>query len=76
MDKKRFKYSLFSFIALLAFVGVEAPVLASYSQQHHEFISDDIQVLDIYNDLIVVRINSKEEFEIYMNNKIRPREGN
>ena len=24
----------------------------------------------IYNDLIVVRVNSKEEFEIYMNNKI------
>ena len=44
--------------------------------EEDEFISDDIQVLDIYNDLIVVRINSKEEFEIYMNNKIRPREGN
>ena len=28
---------------MLAFVGVEAPVLASYSQQHHEFISDDIE---------------------------------
>ena len=42
----------------------------------NEFISDDIQVVDIYNDLIVIRVNSEEEFEVYMNNKIKPREGN
>ena len=42
----------------------------------NEFISDDIQVVEIYNDLIVIRVNSEEEFEVYMNNKIKPREGN
>ena len=42
----------------------------------NEFISDNIQVVDIYNDLIVIRVNSEEEFEVYMNNKIKPREGN
>ena len=42
----------------------------------NEFISDNIQVVDIYNDLIVIRVNSEEEFEVYMNNKIKHREGN
>ena len=42
----------------------------------NEFISDNIQVVDIYNDLIVIRVNSEEEFEVYMNSKIKPREGN
>ena len=42
----------------------------------NEFISDNIQVVEIYNDLIVIRVNSEEEFEVYMNNKIKPREGN
>ena len=41
-----------------------------------EFISNDIQIVEIYNDLIVIRVNSEEEFEVYMNNKIKPREGN
>ncbi len=42
----------------------------------NEFISDNIQVVDIYKDLIVIRVNSEEEFEVYMNSKIKPREGN
>ncbi len=42
----------------------------------NEFISDDIQVVEINIDLIVIRVNSEEEFEVYMNNKIKPREGN
>ncbi len=43
--KKSIKHSLFSFIALLAVVVFEAPILASYSQQNINFSSDEIQSL-------------------------------
>jgi len=42
----------------------------------NEFISNNIQLVDIYNDLIIVRVDSENEFEVYMNSKIKPREGN
>ena len=41
--KKRLKYSLFSFVALLTVVSLEAPVLASYSQQNVNIFSEEIE---------------------------------
>ena len=43
--KKSLKHSLFSFIALLAVVGLEAPVLASYSQENINIFSEEIDSL-------------------------------
>ena len=43
--KKSLKHSLFSFIALLAVLGLEAPVLASYSQQNINNFSEEIESL-------------------------------
>ena len=43
--KKSVKHSLFSFVALLAVVGLEAPVLASYSQQNINNFSEEIESL-------------------------------
>ena len=43
--KKSLKHSLFSFIALLAVLGLEAPVLASYSQQNINIFSEEIESL-------------------------------
>ena len=43
--KKSIRHSLFSFIALLAVVGLEAPVLASYSQQNVNIFSEEIESL-------------------------------
>ena len=43
--KKSLKHSLFSFIALLAMLGLEAPVLASYSQQNVNIFSEEIESL-------------------------------
>ena len=43
--KKSIKHSLFSFVALLAVVVFEAPILASYSQQNINFSSDEIKSL-------------------------------
>ncbi len=43
--KKSLKHSLFSFIALLALVGTEAPVLASYSEQNSNIFFEEIESL-------------------------------
>ena len=43
--KKSLKHSLFSFIALLAVVGLEAPVLASYSEQNSNIFFEEIESL-------------------------------
>ena len=44
--------------------------------EENEFIADDIQLIEIYTDLIVVLDNVNDQYEVYMNSQIRPREGN
>ena len=44
--------------------------------EENDFIADDIQLIEIYTDLIVVLDNVNDEYEVYMNSQIRPREGN
>ena len=44
--------------------------------EENEFITDNIQILEIYEDFITIRIDAKDQFEVYMNNQIRPMEGN
>ena len=45
MRNLKFRYSLFSFLGLLAFVSLEAPVLASYTEQNKEFFINEIEYL-------------------------------
>ncbi len=42
----------------------------------NEFISDNIQLLDIGHDWISVRLNAEENYEISINGTITPQEGN
>ena len=44
--------------------------------EENEFATDDIQILEIYEDFIVIRIGSEDQYEVYMNNQIRSMEGN
>ena len=44
--------------------------------EENEFITDDIQILEIYEDFVVIRIGSEDQYEVYMNNQIRSMEGN
>ena len=44
--------------------------------EENEFATDDLQVLEIYETFIVVRVDSKDEYEVFMNGQISPREGN
>ena len=42
----------------------------------NEFISDNIQLLDIGHDWISVRLNAEENYDISINGTITPQEGN
>ena len=44
--------------------------------EENEFATDDIQILEIYEDFVVIRIGFEDQYEVYMNNQIRPMEGN
>jgi hypothetical protein len=44
--------------------------------EENEFATDSLQILEIYEDFIVIRVDAKDQFEVYMNNQIRPMEGN
>ena len=44
--------------------------------EENEFATDDIQILEIYEDFIVILVGSEDQYEVYMNNQIRPMEGN
>ena len=42
----------------------------------NEFVNDNIQLLDIYHEWISVRLNAEENYDISINGKITPQEGN
>ena len=44
--------------------------------EENEFATDNLQILEIYEDFIVIQVDAKDQFEVYMNNQIRPMEGN
>ena len=44
--------------------------------EENEFATGNLQILEIYEDFIVIRVDAKNQFEVYMNNQIRPMEGN
>ena len=44
--------------------------------RENEFISDNVQMLDIFHDWISVRLNAEENYDISIDGKITPQEGN
>jgi hypothetical protein len=44
--------------------------------EENEFVTDSFQVLEIYETFIVVRVDSQDEYEVFMSGQINPREGN
>ena len=44
--------------------------------EENEFVTDNLQILEIYEDFITIRVDAKDQFEVCMNNQIRPMEGN
>ena len=44
--------------------------------EENEFATDNLQILEIYEDFIVIQVDAKDQFEVYINNQIRPMEGN
>lgn len=44
--------------------------------EENEFVTDTFQILEIYETFIVVRVDSQDEYEVFMSGQISPREGN
>ncbi len=52
-----------------------SPDGGAFKFEQNEKIIDSITLVDIFNDVVVVQDESKNEFEVYMNNIIRPSGG-
>jgi hypothetical protein len=52
-----------------------SPDGGAFKFEENEKIIDSITLVDIFNDVVVVQDESKNEFEVYMNNIIRPSGG-
>ena len=42
----------------------------------NSYITNEIFLMDVLADLIIIKIGDKDEYEVYMNSQIKPREGN
>ena len=52
-----------------------SPDGGAFKFEENETITDSITLVDIFNDVVVVQDESKNEFEVYMNNIIKPSDG-
>jgi hypothetical protein len=53
---------------------ISAPDGRAFKYTEKEYITDDIQLTRIYNDFIIIKDIDKNEYEVHMNNQIKPRE--
>ena len=44
--------------------------------EENSYITNEIFLMDVLTDLIIIKIGDKDEYEVYMNSQIKPREGN
>ena len=52
-----------------------APDGGAYKYEENEYITDTTMILEIFNDVVIVRDENDNKFEVYMNNIIKPSEG-
>ena len=52
-----------------------SPEGGAFKFQENESITDTTTLLDIFNEVVIVQDDSKNEFEVYMNNIIKPSGG-
>ena len=52
-----------------------SPDGGAFKFQENESITDLITLVEIFNDVVIVQDESKNEFEVYMNNIIKPSGG-
>ena len=52
-----------------------APDGGTFKYEENEFITETTILLDIFNDVVIVIDGENNEFEVYMNNIIKPSEG-
>ena len=52
-----------------------SPDGGAFKFEENETITDSITLVDIFNDVVIVQDETKKEFEVYMNNIIKPSDG-
>jgi len=52
-----------------------SPDGGAFKFEESETITDSTTLLDVFKDVVIVQDESKNEFEVYMNNIIKPRGG-
>tara|TARA_Y100000591_G_scaffold103603_1_gene88087 strand:+ start:13 stop:429 length:417 start_codon:yes stop_codon:yes gene_type:complete len=52
-----------------------SPDGGAFKFQENESITDTTTLLDIFNEVVIVQDDSKNEFEVYMNNIVKPSGG-
>ena len=52
-----------------------SPDGGAFKFEENEAITDSITLVDIFSDVVIVQDDSKNEFEVYMNNIIKPSGG-
>ncbi len=52
-----------------------SPDGGAFKFQESEAITDSTTLVDVFNDVVIVQDKSKNEFEVYMNNIIKPSGG-
>ena len=52
-----------------------SPDGGAFKFEENETITDSITLVDIFNDVVIVQDETKNEFEVYMNNIIKPSGG-
>ena len=52
-----------------------SPDGGAFKFEESETITDSTTLLDVFNDVVIVQDESKNEFEVYMNNIIKPSGG-
>ena len=52
-----------------------SPDGGAFKFEENDSITDTTKLLDIFNEVVIVQDSSKNEFEVYMNNLIKPSGG-
>ena len=52
-----------------------SPDGGAFKFEESESITESTRLVDVFNEVVIVQDDSKNEFEVYMNNIIRPSEG-
>ncbi len=54
---------------------LSSPDGGAFKYQENDLITDTTTLIEVFNEVIIVRDDSNKEYEVYMNNIIKPIDG-